>query len=409
MDVPKNVCEPTDLAIFGADAAFENLLHVGRPNIGSKQRLYERFDDILERRWLTNGGPYVLEFERRVADLCQVPECVATCNGTIALEIMIRALGMTGEVIVPAFTSPATAHALQWQEIKPVFCDVDPATHNLDPKRIEELITPLTTGIIGVHLWGNACDVDALQEIADRRGLSLMFDASHAFACSHEGTMIGGFGAAESLSFHATNFFNTFEGGAILTHDSELAEKMRLMRNFGFKGKDRVEYLGSNGKMTEVCAAMGLTSFDAMDGFIASALGNYHRYRERTEALAGLHLVPHNKDEASNYHYIVVQVDESKAGLSRDELVRVLEAENVLARRYFYPGAHLMEPYRSLQPMAGLVLPVTAKLSESVMVLPTGESVSLDEIDRLMDILRCALAHPEVVRGQLLSLVQAPS
>ena len=257
-----------------------------------------------------------------------------------------------------------------------------------------------------MHLWGNACDVDALQEIADRRGLRLMFDASHAFACSYRGTMIGGFGAAESLSFHATNFFNSFEGGAILTHDRELAEKMRLMRNFGFKGKDRVEYLGSNGKMTEVCAAMGLTSFDAMEGFIASALGNYQRYRDRIEALSGLHLVPHSKHEACNYHYIVVQVDESRTGLSRDELVRVLEAEQVLARRYFHPGAHLMEPYRSLQPMAGLVLPVTAKLSESIMVLPTGESVSIDEVDRVMDIVRCALAHSTAVRSQLLSQVQ---
>lgn len=399
--VKKGYCEPGDLAIFGAGPAFEAPLHVGRPNIGSKERLYKRFDDILERRWLTNGGPYLLEFEQRVADLCGVPECVATCNGTIALGIMIRALGMTGEVIVPAFTSAATAHALQWQEIKPVFCDVDPDTHNLDPKRIEELITPLTTGIIGVHLWGNACDVDALQEVADRRGLKLMFDASHAFACSHRGTMIGGFGAAESLSFHATNFFNTFEGGAVLTHDGDLAEKMRLMRNFGFKGKDRVEYLGSNGKMTEVCAAMGLTSFESMDGFIACAIENYQRYRDRIDSMPGLHLVPHDKDEACNYHYVVVQVDASLAGLSRDELVRVLEAENVLARRYFSPGAHLMEPYRSLQPMAGLVLPVTTMLADTVMVLPTGESISPEDVDRLMDILRCALVHPDAVRNQL--------
>lgn len=401
MSESKTLGRHEDLALFGSPPAFPDKIHVGRPNIGDKARLYERFDDILERRWLTNGGPYVQAFERRVQEMCGVAECVATCNGSIALEIMIRALGMTGEVIVPAYTFVATAHALQWQEIKPIFCDVDPVTHCLDPKRVEELITPLTTGIIGVHLWGNPCDVEALEEIAERRNLELVFDAAHAFACSHKGKMIGGFGHAEIFSFHATKFFNTFEGGAILTNDSELAEKMRLMRNFGFKSKDTVVYLGSNGKMTEVCGAMGLTSFDAMDQFIASGKRNYERYRDRLEAIPGLNLIPHDSDEACNYHYLVVQVDEEEAGISRDDCVRVLEEENVLARRYFYPGVHRMEPYISLQPMAGLVLPVTEQLSRTIMVLPTGDAFSLEDVDCLMDVLQRAVYHAPAVHAKL--------
>lgn len=213
--------------------------------------------------------------------------------------------------------------------------------------------------------------------------------------------MVGGFGAAEAFSFHATKFFNTFEGGAVVTNDSELAEKMRLMRNFGFRSKDDVIYLGSNGKMTEVSAAMGLTSFDSIERFIEAGKRNYVRYRDRLLAIPGLKVQEHDTSEHCNYHYVVVDVDEARSGLSRDQLVKVLEAENVLARRYFAPGVHRMEPYRSLQPMAGMILPVTEKLSDTVMVLPTGETLSLDVIDGVCDIMERAVTHASDVRARL--------
>jgi len=252
-----------DLAIWGNSSAFAKPLYVGRPNIGDRARLHERIDDMLDRRWLTNDGIYVQEFERRVADMLGVRHCIAMCNGTVALEIAIRATGLKGEVIVPSFTFIATAHALQWQEITPVFCDIDLETGNIDPARVEELITPRTTGIIGVHLWGRPCKIEALEEIAQRHGLVLLFDAAHAFACSHRGEMIGRFGNAEVFSFHATKFINAFEGGAVATNDDDLAGNIRLMKNFGFAGFDNVIYIGTNGKMTEVCAAMGLTSIES--------------------------------------------------------------------------------------------------------------------------------------------------
>src|SRR5690349_4944149 len=203
----------SDLAIFGAPPVFEEPLHVGRPNIGDRERLLARINDMLDRRWLTNNGPFVQELEEKIAAFLGVKHCIAMCNATVGLEIAIRATGMTGEVIVPSFTFIATAHALQWQEITPVFCDIDPRTHNIDPQQVEKLITPRTTGIIGVHVWGRACDVAALEAIAARRRLTLLFDAAHAFGCSYRGRMIGGFGDAEVLSFHATKFFNSFEGG----------------------------------------------------------------------------------------------------------------------------------------------------------------------------------------------------
>ena len=187
----KPILNSQDLAINGAPPAFDEQLHVGRPNIGSREAFLKYVDDIFERRWLSNNGPLVQEFERRVAELHGVKHCVAMCNGTVALEIAIRALGLEGEVIVPSYTFIATAHALNWQAITPVFADIDPATHNLDPAAVRRMITPRTTGIIGVHLWGRGAPVGELQAIADEHGLKLMFDAAHAFGCSYKGRMIG--------------------------------------------------------------------------------------------------------------------------------------------------------------------------------------------------------------------------
>src|SRR5580704_2797704 len=181
------------LALNSGRPAFSSPLHVGRPNIGNRERLLERINDLLDRRWLTNDGPYVQELESRIASFLGVKHCVAMCNATVALEIAIRGLGLSGEVIVPSFTFIATAHSLQWQGITPVFCDIDPKTHNLDPAQIEKMITPRTTGIIGVHTWGRSCDIDALEAIARRRKLELMFDAAHAFGCTYKGRAIGGF------------------------------------------------------------------------------------------------------------------------------------------------------------------------------------------------------------------------
>ena len=267
-----------DLAIFGGEPLFKDKLHVGRPNIGNRDRLLARINDILDRRWLSNNGIYVQEFEQRIAELVGVKHCIAICNATIALEIAIRAAGLKGEVIIPSFTFVATAHSLQWQEITPVFCDVDPYTHNLDPLKIEQAITPRTTGIIGVHLWGRPCNVEALTKIAQNHNLKLMFDASHAFGCSTKGRMVGSFGDAEVFSFHATKFLNAFEGGAIVTNNDELATKIRLMKNFGFAGNDNVVYIGTNGKMHEASAAMGLTGLESLDEFIDVNYQNYKHY-----------------------------------------------------------------------------------------------------------------------------------
>jgi len=393
-----------DLAILGGASAFDERLHVGRPNIGDRRALLARINDMLDRLWLTNNGPFVQEFERRVADFLGVRHCIAMCNATVALEIAARALELHGEVIVPSFTFVATAHALQWQEITPVFCDVDPATHNLDPARVEAMITPRTTGIMGVHVWGRPCAIEALNEIAGRRGLKLIFDAAHAFGNSYKGRMIGNFGLAEVFSFHATKFFNTFEGGAVVTNDDELATKIRLMTNFGFAGYDKVIYVGTNGKMSEISAAMGLTGLESLDEFIAANRLNCATYRAGLQAVPGIKLIAYNETERNNYQYVIVEVDEMATGISRDDLVRVLHAENVLARRYFYPGCHEMEPYRSYFPHAGLLLPETEKLTQRVMSLPTGTAVGPEEIETICAVIRLAVENSQELLRRLTAI-----
>jgi len=392
------------LALFGGAPSFAEPMHVGRPNLGDRNALMARINGALDRRWFTNDGPLVKEFEQRICDRLGVAHCVAMCNGTVALEIAIRAAGLRGEVIVPSYTFVATAHALQWQEITPVFCDIAPGTYNLDPARIEQHITPRTTGIIGVHVWGKPCAIDELVAVAERRELTLMFDAAHAFGCAYRGRSIGSFGAAEVFSFHATKFVGAFEGGAVVTNDQALADKMRYMRNFGFAGYDRVDYVGTNGKLNEISAAMGLTSLEAMDQFIAVNRAHHERYARLVARAAGLTLCKYDPAERPNYQYVVVDVDAATLGLTRDQLVKLLWAENVLARRYFAPGCHRMEPYASYQPHAGLLLPETERAAERAMLLPTGTGISADEVERVGALLAFFSHHASAIALRMQSL-----
>jgi len=391
----KSIVSSNDLAINGAPPLFAEPLHVGRPNVGDRDEFFRLANEMFERRWLTNNGPLVEAFERAVAGRLGVRNCIAMCNGTIALEIAIRALGLRGEVIVPSYTFVATAHALQWQEITPVFADIDPATHVLDPDAVRRMITPRTTGILAVHLWGRPAPVDELAAIASTRGLKLMYDAAHAFGCSHQGVPIGNFGQCEVFSFHATKVFNTFEGGAIVTNDDDLAAKLRLMRNFGFAGYDDVIYPGTNGKMTEVSAAMGLANLRHLDRFIEENRRNHRDYARGIEGIEELDLLAYDERESCNWHYVVMEIA-SGFPVRRDQVIATLQAENVLARRYFWPGCHNMSPYRDLYPDAGRMLPNTRTVAERVIVLPTGPSVSRADIDGICSVLRVLSTQPQV-------------
>jgi len=372
---------------------FKNPLHVGTPNIGDRSIFYKYTDQMFDNRWLTNHGELVLQFEEELQHLLGVKHCIAMCNGTSALEIAIRALGLTGEVIIPSLTFVATAHALQWHGVTPVFCDVDPETLCMDPAEVERHITLRTSGILGVHVFGHACDTTSLQKLADAHGLKLLFDAAHAFGNMHNGKRVGSFGECEVFSFHATKFFNSFEGGAIATNNGELAEKVRLMQNFGFTDWDTVMHLGTNGKMTEICAAMGLTNLQQLNHFREINGRNYKAYAEGLRDIQGLSLIRCEEGEdtpgrqMSNRQYVVVEVSE-EFSLSRDDLLQRLHDENVLARRYFWPGCHRMEPYVSQQPDAGKMLLVTESKLERILLLPTGSAIDPGMIQRVLCLIK---------------------
>ena len=382
----KKIRSRADLAINGAAPAFDEPLHVGRPNIGDRSGFLRNVEQILENQWLTNNGPMVQEFEQHIAQYLGVKHCVAMCNGTIALEIAIRALGLDGEVIVPSWTFVATAHALYWQGITPVFADIDPVTHNLDPAAVRRMITPRTSGIIGVHLWGRAAPIEELQAIADEHDLKLMFDAAHAFGSTYRGQSIGRFGACEVLSFHATKAFNTMEGGAVVTNDDELAETTRLMRNFGFVGYDNVIHPGTNGKMIEVCAAMGLANMEAFGEIVEANKRNHAAYKQALYGIAGISVLDYEPAERNSHHYVVVEVGNGCVA-SRDMVLAALHAENILARKYFSPGCHRMQPYRALFPHAAMVLGQTEELADRVMVLPNG-NLPVGAIEVIAEVIR---------------------
>ncbi len=393
--------EIADLALFGGEKACREPLYVGRPNIGDKEIFLKRMEDILDRKWLTNDGIYIAEFERQLATKLGVKHCVAMSNGTVALEIASRALGMTGEVIVPSFTFIATPHCLFWQGINPVFCDICPETYTADPASIEKLITPRTTGIIGVHLWGQICNIQQLENIARRHNLRLLFDAAHAFGCSYNGQMIGSFGDAEVFSFHATKFLNSFEGGAIATNNDLLAEKVRLMKNFGFVGVDDVGYAGTNGKMSEPSAAMGITSLESMDEFVETNRKNYLQYNKLLSGVPGIKLLIYNQQETSNYQYIIIEIDSDKTNIDRDDIARVLQAENIFVRRYFYPGCHNQEPYSSYFPYAKHLLPITEEVSKKVLCLPTGTSIGEADITKVCELIAFTVANGKEIGSKI--------
>lgn len=391
----------SNLAIFGGTPAFPTPLHVNRPNSGSQDDYFKRLENMFQNRWFTNFGPLVTELENRLADFLGVKHCVATCNGTAALQLASKALQLRGQIIVPSFTFIATPHSMLWQGLEPIFCDIDPDTWNIDPEACEKLITNKTSAILAVNIWGRPCNISALQKLANTHGLKLLFDSAHAFGSSYQGSLLGGFGDAEAWSFHATKVFHTFEGGAVTTSSDRVAERVRQLANFGFTGYDHVENLGINAKMPEACAAMGLTNLDAIADTFAASHTNYQRYARELAGIPGLSLLKYDNHERHNYHYVVLEVEPKQLGLSRDQLVSILHKEGIIARRYFFPGCHRMEPYKSDNLETHERLPVTNRIVQRVLVLPSGAAMETCQISRICRILRQIVDYSSSIRPLL--------
>lgn len=348
---------------------------VGVPNLGSRATFDTYVDQIFATRRLSNGGPLVSRLEERIASRLGVRHCLAVANGTLGLQIAVRALGLSGEVILPSFTFVATAHALALEGVTPVFADIDEDSHQVDPDSVEAAITSRTTGIVGVHLWGRPAPVERLAGIAGAHGLNLLFDAAHAFNTSVGGRMVGSFGQAEVFSFHATKFFTTVEGGAVVTNDDEVAERVRRLRMFGMRDPEDVDCIGTNGKLSELHAAMGLANLDVLDDVVATNRAIFDAYDKALAGLPNVRVLPLPPGEVTNAQYVVIEVDDGRPGL-RDHVLAVLGGHGVLARRYFWPGCHRMAPYRLDPDGVPWSLPRTQALCERVLVLPTGTAMT---------------------------------
>lgn len=376
-----------DLAIFGGSPAFERPLPVGQLYFPGWDDYEAHFRDIFARQWYTNQGPLVQEFERRLQAVFGVRHAICVTNATIGLIMAAEALGLTGRVVTPSFSFIATAQALEWANLRPVFCDVDPATHHVTAALIEPHLDEDVSAILAVNLWGGSCDQQALQALADERNLQLFYNSAHAFGCCVNDVPIGRFGAVEVFYFHATKAFSSAEGGCLTTDDDELAKRLRNIRSSYGAGPPVPVAKTSNGRMSEAQAAIGLMSLDNFPGILARNEELFGLYRHGLADVEGLRLYQPVNVSRSNFQYVIVEVDEAEFGLSRDLLLQALRAENVVARRYFYPGAHRCFPW--IERISDFApLPNTDRLCERIIQFPIGALVANDAVGVLCDLLR---------------------
>ena len=346
------------------------MITVTQPCLPPLEEFIPYLQQIWENKWLTNNGPLHQQLEQQLANYLGVEYMSVFSNGTLALISALQALNITGEVITTPFSFVATTHSLWWNKITPVFVDIEPEYLNLDPEKIEAAITPQTTAIMPVHVYGNPCQVDEIQRIADKHGLKVIYDAAHAFGVKIEGDSILNYGDLSVLSFHATKVYSTIEGGAIICHTQEMKHHIDNLKNFGFRGELVVEEPGINAKLNEVQAAYGLLQLKYIDGFIAKRKEITNLYRELLKDVPGVRFLNDMKGVTHGYSYFPILINEQVYGMSRDALYDKLKENNIFARRYFYPLISSFEPYRELPSADPENLAVATKAAEQVLCLP---------------------------------------
>lgn len=359
-------------------------IFVTQPSLPPLEDFIPYLKKIWENKWLTNNGEFHQQFERALAEYLGVRYVSLFTNGMIALQVGMQALRLTGEVITTPFTFVATTHAIHWNNCTPVFCDIEPETFTMDPGKVEALITPRTTALMPVHVYGNPCRNEELQRIADTYGLKLFYDAAHVFGVRKDGVSVCSWGDLSMLSFHATKVFNTFEGGALITDDPKLKERVDYLKNFGFADEVTVVAPGSNGKMDEFRAAYGLLQLKNVDGEIAKRRKVAERYRTELKHVPGLTMLYDLPGVQHNYSYFPVLVDEKDYGMSRDGLYEKLKASNIYSRRYFFPLCSDFPTYRGLQSAKPSNLPVAAATAKKILCLPLFADLKEEEQETII-------------------------
>ena len=362
-----------------------NNIYVTQPFLPPLDEFNEYMKQIWTSKWLTNGGQFHEEFENALCDYLGVKNVCLFNNGTLALIIALKALRITGEVITTPFSFVATTHSLWWNNIKPVFADIDRETFNIDPEKIEDAITPQTTGIMPVHVYGNPCDVKAIQEIADIYNLKVIYDAAHAFGVTLNDESVLNFGDLSVISFHATKVLNTFEGGAIICHDKKMKRHIDDLKNFGFRDETTIVAPGINAKMNEIQAAFGMLQLKYVDEAIDRRKAIAEIYRENLINIEGIYFQNDLPGIRQSYTYFPILIDEKKYGKSRDELYEYLKAHNIFGRRYFYPLISNLSTYKGLKSSAPRNLPVANDVAERVICLPLYPDLKKNEIEWIID------------------------
>lgn len=361
-----------------------NQITVTSPLLPSLDDFSAMLKDVWASKWITNNGQFHRQLEKELAEYLKVPYISLFTNGTLPLITALQALRITGEVITTPYSFVATTHSLWWNGIKPVFVDVDPSNCGLDPNKIEAAITPRTTAIMPVHCYGKPCDVDAIQSIADKYGLKVIYDAAHAFGVEINGKSILNAGDLSTLSFHATKVYSTVEGGAMVMHDEETKQRIDYLKNFGFKNETTVVAPGINSKMDEIRAVFGLLSLKKVDDAIAARQKVAQQYRNALRNVPGITFFDDMEGVRHNYGYFPIFIDGDEFGMSRDELYFKMKEANVLGRRYFYPLISEFSTYRGLPSAAPENLPVAHRLANSVLCLPMHHELSEDDIARVL-------------------------
>ena len=361
---------------------------VTSPLLPSLDEFIPYLEDIWDRKWLTNNGHYHQELEKALCEYLKVPYISLFTNGTLPLMVALQALRITGEVITTPYSFVATTHSLWWNGIKSVFVDIDPITGNMDPDKIEAAITPKTTAIMPVHVYGNPCDTQRIQEIADKYGLKVIYDAAHAFGVEVNGESVLNAGDMSTLSFHATKVYNTIEGGALICHDEKTKKRIDYLKNFGFAGETTVVAPGINGKMDEVRAAYGLLNLKQVDQAIDARHQVADAYREGLKDVKGIRFMEDIEGVRHNYAYFPILIDAEKYGMTRDELYFKMKEQDILGRRYFYPLISEFSTYRGLPSASQENLPIAHQLADSVICLPMYHSLTEVEVSRIIEFIR---------------------
>ena len=361
----------------------ENKIFVTKATLPPKEEFLQYVDKIWESAWLTNMGDVHNQLEKRLSEFMDGMEVVLTVNGHLALELALQSLKIEGEVITTPFTFASTTHAIVRNGLKPVFCDIKKDDFTIDPKKIEKLINKNTKAIMPVHVYGNICDVEAIESIAKKYGLYVIYDAAHTFGERYKGKSVADFGDMSVFSFHATKVFNTIEGGAIALRDKNIRKSLDFLKNFGIADKENVPYVGSNAKMNEFAAAMGLCNMNHLSEYIEKRKKICERYIERLSDLKAVRLNKYNADTVYNYAYFPIVAE------NRDKLYDALARENIFARKYFYPCTNAYECY--VDRFDANLTPVALDISKKVLTLPIYPDLDLDTVDRICDIIRRSL------------------